>query len=109
MHIRDYMNKALQTAQYPDHGSNPVYPALGLVGEAGEVSEIVKKAWRKSECLHGGDYLNDKRDELKGELGDVLWYWTVLCWEAGIDPEDVARHNLAKLEARAASGTIKER
>jgi len=41
--------------------------ALGLNGEAGEVSEIIKK-----HLLHGKE-LN--MEHLKEELGDVLWYF----------------------------------
>ncbi len=39
MDFKTYQKKARETAQYPDLGSNNIYPTLGLVGEAGEVAE----------------------------------------------------------------------
>lgn len=41
-----YQKKALSTAVYPNRGKNFVYPTLGLVGEAGEVAEKIKKILR---------------------------------------------------------------
>ena len=43
MDFKTYQKKARETAQYPDLDSNNIYPTLGLVGEAGEVAEKVKK------------------------------------------------------------------
>ena len=34
MDFKTYQKKARETAQYPDLGSNNIYPTLGLVGEA---------------------------------------------------------------------------
>ena len=39
----EYQEKAKETALYPNVGSNPYYPTLGLTGEAGEISNKVKK------------------------------------------------------------------
>ena len=46
MDFKTYQKKARETAQYPNLGSNNIYPTLGLVGEAGEVAEKVKKVIR---------------------------------------------------------------
>jgi len=46
MDFKTYQEKARETAQYPCLGSNNIYPTLGLVGEAGEVAEKVKKVIR---------------------------------------------------------------
>lgn len=42
MKINEYQLKALETAIYPED-CKIIYPALGLTGEAGEVSDKVKK------------------------------------------------------------------
>ena len=46
MDFKTYQKHARSTAQYPNLGSNYIYPTLGLVGEAGEVAEKVKKVIR---------------------------------------------------------------
>ena len=38
MELNHYQNSARSTARYPDQGKNPIYPTLGLAGEAGEVA-----------------------------------------------------------------------
>lgn len=100
----DYQKQAATTALYPgrDAGKVAPYPALGLAGEAGEVAEHVKKAIRDD----GGLITPARRDALKKELGDVLWYVAALCTELDLDMADVARANLDKLASRKARGTL---
>ena len=66
--------------------------ALGLNGEAGEVSELIKK-----HLLHG-DTLDI--DHLREELGDVLWYFFHALNTYGLTFEEVAEGNVKKLCAR---------
>lgn len=68
--LDDYSKRALATALYPSRGANVPYAVLGLVGEAGEVADKVKKALRD----RGGRFdAPDVREALAKELGDVLW------------------------------------
>ena len=46
MDLNHYQQGARATARYPEVGSNPIYPTLGLCGEAGEVADKVKKVIR---------------------------------------------------------------
>lgn len=74
--------------------------ALGLTGEAGEVSDMIKK-----HIFHGHD-LN--RDELVKELGDCAWYLALLCNAIGISLEDVLITNIEKLKRRYPEGFSSE-
>ena len=83
-------------------GSNPIYPTLGLCGEAGEVADKVKKVIRDDD----GVFSESVRESLKLELGDVLWYVAQLASELGFDLDTIARANLEKLASRAARNVI---
>lgn len=76
-----------------------VYPALGLIGEAGEISEKVKK-WLR------GDKELDK-DALLSELGDPLWYITSLADDLGYTLQDVVDRNVEKLTSRKERNVLK--
>jgi Predicted pyrophosphatase len=102
MDLNSYQQSARTTARYPDVGANPIYPTLGLSGEAGEVADKVKKVLRD----RGGVFDATVREELKLELGDVLWYVAQLASELGLSLEEVAEANLAKLASRAARGRL---
>ena len=71
---------------------------LGLVGEAGEVAEKVKKLVRDSTFI--------PRDVIK-ELGDVLFYVTALANHLGSDLQSVAKANIKKLHDRKDRNKIK--
>ena len=102
MDFKTYQINARLTAQYPNLGKNYIYPTLGLVGEAGEVAEKIKKVIRDKE----GKFDEESKKGLKKELGDVLWYISNLCTEFNFKLEDVAIQNLDKLKLRAAKGKI---
>lgn len=101
MDFTTYQLQATKTAVYPKFGA-PIYPALGLAGEAGEVVENVKKAVRDD----GFTVTANRSDALHKELGDVLWYVAMLCEDLGFDMADVAAANLAKLSSRQERGVL---
>ena len=102
MTFEQYQAEAKKTAVYPTIGQSFIYPALGLAGEAGEVVEKVKKIMRND----NGAVSDEKRTEVKKELGDVLWYVSQLATEFGITMEDVASTNVEKLRSRMERGAI---
>ncbi|EKE12151.1 MAG: hypothetical protein ACD_13C00294G0003 [uncultured bacterium] len=91
-----YQEECGKTAVYPKVGEKFVYPLLGLVGETGEVSEKIKKLFRDD----GGKLTPEKKEEIKKELGDVLWYLAQLSKELGLKFSEVAIGNLEKLASR---------
>ena len=102
MDLNDYQKESRKTALYPDVGGNAIYPTLGLVGEAGEVADKVKKILRDKK----GIFDDESRKAIKFELGDVLWYVSQLSSELGYELEDVACTNLQKLKSRKIRGKI---
>lgn len=90
-----YQQKCLKYAKYPET-ARIIYPTLGLTGEAGEVSDKVKKVIRDSE----GDFTDEIKKEIMKELGDVLWYCATLAHDLGFSLSDVAFGNIEKLESR---------
>jgi len=96
-----YQHFSRRTASYPREAWLS-YPALGLVGEAGEVAEQAKKTIRDD----GGEVSDDRRAAISKELGDVLWYVAQLASELGLELEDIARENLEKLFSRQRRGVL---
>ncbi|MCL2755534.1 MAG: nucleoside triphosphate pyrophosphohydrolase family protein [Firmicutes bacterium] len=68
------------------------YGTLGMVGEAGEVAEKVKKWLNNSKELDV--------DGIKKELGDVMWYIAALCEKLGFSMQEAAEINIKKLRKR---------
>ena len=96
-----YQKVALTTAIYPREQAI-IYPTLGLTGEAGEVANKVKKIIRD-----GSDSKDEKLvSEIKAEIGDCLWYISVLADDIGCKLSDIANANLLKLANRKEKGTI---
>jgi len=70
--------------------------SLGLSGEAGEFADLMKKA-------HGHGHELDKNKAAK-ELGDVLWYVSVLAKSLGFTLSEIATMNVVKLMNRYPNG-----
>ena len=102
MDLNVYQTKARETAFYPNVGSNPIYPTLGLAGEAGEVADKVKKILRDKD----GDFDKASKESIILELGDVLWYVAQLSSELGFELDYVAKLNIDKLSSRAKRNKI---
>lgn len=102
MNFKEYQKQSRETAIYPDRGKNFVYPTLGLCGEAGEIAEKIKKVLRDD----GGKISAEKKELIKKELGDVLWYVAQIASELKLSLDDVAKHNLEKLFSRKKRGKL---
>lgn len=82
---------------------NFTYPALGLVEEAGEVAGKYAKAVR--DC--NGNIDGERREAIKKELGDVMWFIAELSTQLGLTLEEIMECNIEKLANRKARGVIK--
>lgn len=72
MMTSDYQAFAMRTS--PDGHDRVLNGCLGLIGESGEVVDVVKK-WR----FQSGDEAPFPKDRLIDECGDILWYCAELC------------------------------
>lgn len=96
MDFNEYQKKSRKTAIYPKIGENFVYPVLGLTGESGEVAEKVKKILRDNDGIIG----KEQKEELKKELGDVLWYIAQIASELDLSLDEIASFNVKKTQSR---------
>lgn len=96
MTFEEYQKLSRKTAIYPDKDHNFIYPTLGLTGEAGEVAEKIKKVLRDNKGI-----IDDlRKQEIKKELGDVLWYLSQIATELDLSLGDIANSNIEKLNSR---------
>jgi len=105
MDFSEYQEQARRTAQHVSGDGlsdslgarlSVAVLGLGIAGEAGEVTELIKK-----QVGHGHE---PDPARLTKELGDVLWYLAMIADAYGTNLDDVARINLAKLRARYPDG-----
>lgn len=85
---------------YPHYMSNVLYAAIGMCGEAGEASELVKKY-----AYH--DHPIDT-EHLARELGDVLWYVSYMAHLFGYPLGKIMAMNQEKLAKRYPDGKFDE-
>jgi NTP pyrophosphatase (non-canonical NTP hydrolase) len=101
MNFDEYQKQAITTKMYPEGLAIP-YVTLGLVGEAGEVAEKIKKVIRDE----NGVVSEEKKKELTKELGDVLWYIAAMADELGVPLSEIAKQNIEKLQSRKERGKL---
>lgn len=88
--------RTLNGIKYHDDNDKLNYSVLGLNGETGEVTEIVKKY-----LYHGHTF--DKEHYIE-ELGDVLAYIVLGANSIGITLEEVMQKNIEKIKKRYPDG-----
>lgn len=107
MNFQEYEEAALNHAIYDNE---LIYPVLGLVSEAGEVADKLKKLMRDEEVEivdPAVDLDYEQKRAIAQELGDVLWYLTAAASDIGYDLDEIAHLNLEKLNDRKRRGRIK--
>ena len=103
--IDSYQHFTRTTAFYPEalHGNQQAltYLALGLVSEAGEVADKLKKRMRDG-CV---DHTSWEIEVLR-EIGDVFWYAARIADELGYQASVVLDINADKLTSRQDRGEL---
>jgi NTP pyrophosphatase (non-canonical NTP hydrolase) len=73
-----------------------IYPLIGLMGELGELSNIMKKVIRDDNY----NITEQRREKIIDEKGDISWYDIILDYELKIDPDSKIGLNIHKLTKR---------
>ena len=97
MHFKGYQDAAMS---YRKDTADNVYALLMLGEEVGEVLGKVAK-WRRDKTP-----LDVLKDDIKKELGDVLWGVAAVAADFDLHLDDVAQANLDKLASRKQRGVI---
>jgi NTP pyrophosphatase (non-canonical NTP hydrolase) len=122
MELNEYQKRAMSTCM--PSCENISYMLLNLVGEVGEFASKVAKAVRKDQVKIGwweegreadendliptGSFAewDELKEELKKELGDILWQTAGVAYAMNWTLEEVGLGNLDKLAKRKEAGTI---
>ena len=89
----EYQKLAMRTSNPSlTNSEHLINGALGITGEAGEVSDIVKKRFMQGHSLD--------KEHLAKECGDVLWYVAETLTAIGYDMETAMQMNIDKLRKR---------
>ena len=97
MEINDYQQRSTRTLNRALSDSEQLLNmVIGLVGEAGEVLDLLKKH------RYQGHDLNKKK--LAEELGDVFYYLAGVATSVNLDLDKVAQGNIDKLLKRYPDG-----
>ena len=99
--FNSYQRSATKTAIYPPE-HKILYPALGLAGEAGEVANKVKKVMRDGV----ENQVDDWKEQIASEIGDVLWYCAALATDLNMQLGMIAALNEKKLRDRFDRGKL---
>jgi NTP pyrophosphatase (non-canonical NTP hydrolase) len=99
--LREYQEFCKKTAKKFETPHHEILTwGLGITGEAGDVASCIKKTYAHN---------NDKKDGIKENLGDTLWYAAMICNFFGWNFEEILAESMQKLKKRYPEGfTIKD-
>lgn len=81
------------------HTASPEYCVLNLPGEVGELCSLLAKAIRDGKKF-------DHEQNIKKELGDVMWSVATIALDNGFTLQDIAEGNINKLTKRKTDNTL---
>lgn len=101
MTFKNYQELAKRTINTDLTENKKLAHALyGLSSETGEITGIFQKELQGHEV---------RRDDLEGEIGDLLWFAAELCTVFGFDMGEIAQKNIDKLKKRYPDGFDEDR
>lgn len=95
--MKTYIQEAIRTKSglkvlIAEHNEDLLHATLGIVTESGELTDQLKKHLFYNKPL-------DKQN-IKEELGDLLWYMALLCNWLDISFDELMSMNIEKLKIR---------
>ena len=97
MNFHEYQTEAMA---FRLKTADDIYALMNLAGEVGELLSLEAKGRRD------GYNLADHRENLKKELGDILWCVAAVAEDNSMSLEEIALGNIIKLTRRKASNSI---
>ena len=92
MDFLEYQINARRTAKDECKIEKLSHALEGLISEVGEIADAIKKYKRYGQALDS--------ENIREEVGDVLWYLAMLCDAVSASLEVCASDNIAKLKRR---------
>ena len=94
--LSEYQKLCKKTAKVFDDPDKEIMTwGLGIAGEAGDVAGCIKKT-----TSHG----NDQRIGTRENVGDTMWYMSMICNFYGWKLDDILAENIDKLKKRFPAG-----
>lgn len=98
--LKEYQELCKRSAKKFDSPEKEILTwGLGITGEAGDVASCIKKTFAHD---------NDKRDGIRENIGDTLWYAAMICNFFDWDMQKILDENIAKLRQRYPNGFTTE-
>lgn len=92
MDWEDYRNWVVARRMVGEGAHTDLFAIMGILGEAGELSELFKKEYFHNKVANSEDVLS--------EMGDLFFYFTSMCHDEGISLDEVMSYNMNKLDNR---------
>lgn len=97
VNIKEYQGMCKKTAKViEDKNKEIVLWGLGIAGEAGDIASCIKK-----QVFHENANM---KDGIRENIGDSMWYISMICNFYGWNLDEILNENLDKLNKRYASG-----
>lgn len=83
-----------------DYHADAIFCALETAGEAGELANLAKKAWRDDDMIID----EDRKEAMLDEYGDIFFAVALGISVFGVTLEELGQHVIAKLEENVRKG-----